>query len=109
MDGGQIVLVEYEVWEVFDYRFNLYISPVPKNRTDCPYNSAKLFQAMPVNNSEDIANNGLGGLGVGLKNKNILFICTVHKIPCVQEIVTPFYIGSYYVKWGNYFLGTRYC
>ena len=28
-------------------------------------------------------------------------------IPCVQEVVTPFYIVTYYIKWGNYFLGTQ--
>ena len=28
-------------------------------------------------------------------------------IPCVQEVVTPFYIVSSYMKWGNYFLDTR--
>ena len=30
------------------------------------------------------------------------------KIPFVQEVVTPFYIVSYYIKWGNYFLDKRY-
>ena len=30
------------------------------------------------------------------------------QIPCVQEVVTPFYIITYYIKWGNYFLDTRY-
>ena len=29
-------------------------------------------------------------------------------LPCVQEVVTPFYIVSYYIKWGNYFLDTGY-
>ena len=29
-------------------------------------------------------------------------------IPCVQEVVTPFYIVTYYIKWGNYFLDTQY-
>ena len=28
-------------------------------------------------------------------------------IPCVQEVVTPFYIVTYYIKWGNYFLDTQ--
>ena len=27
---------------------------------------------------------------------------------CVQEVVTPIYIISYYINWGNYFLDTRY-
>ena len=27
---------------------------------------------------------------------------------CVQEVVTPFYIVSYYIKWDNYFLDTQY-
>ena len=27
---------------------------------------------------------------------------------CVQEVVTPFYIVTYYIKWGNYFLDTWY-
>mgnify|MGYP006975714494 CR=1 FL=1 len=26
---------------------------------------------------------------------------------CVQEVVTPIYIMSYYINWGNYFLDTR--
>ena len=34
-------------------------------------------------------------------------ICA-YVIPCVQEVVTPFYIVSYYIKWGNYFLDTWY-
>ena len=29
------------------------------------------------------------------------------KLPCVQEVVTPFYIVTYYIQWGNYFLDTR--
>ena len=29
-------------------------------------------------------------------------------ILCVQEVVTPFYIVTYYIKWGDYFLDTRY-
>ena len=29
-------------------------------------------------------------------------------IPCVQEVVTPIYIMSYYINWGNYFLDTWY-
>ena len=29
-------------------------------------------------------------------------------LPCVQEVVTPLYIVSYYIKWGNYFLDARY-
>ena len=29
------------------------------------------------------------------------------KVPCVQEVVTPFYIVSHYMKWGNYFLDTE--
>ena len=29
-------------------------------------------------------------------------------LPCVQEVVTPIYIMSYYINWGNYFLDTRY-
>ena len=29
-------------------------------------------------------------------------------ILCVQKVVTPIYIMSYYINWGNYFLGTRY-
>ena len=29
-------------------------------------------------------------------------------LQCVQEVVTPFYIVSYYIKWDNYFLDTRY-
>ena len=32
----------------------------------------------------------------------------LYHIPCVQEVVTPFYIVSYYIKWGNYFLDTQY-
>ena len=31
-----------------------------------------------------------------------------HIVPCVQEVVTPLYIVSYYIKWGNYFLDTQY-
>ena len=30
-----------------------------------------------------------------------------HTVLCVQEVVTPFYIVSYYIKWGNYFLDTQ--
>ena len=30
------------------------------------------------------------------------------KLLYVQEVVTPFYIVSYYIKWVNYFLDTRY-
>ena len=26
---------------------------------------------------------------------------------CVQEVVTPFYIVTHYIKWSNYFLDTR--
>ena len=29
-------------------------------------------------------------------------------VPCVQEVVTPLYIISYYIKWGNDFLDTQY-
>ena len=29
-------------------------------------------------------------------------------ILCVQEVVTPIYIMSYYINRGNYFLDTRY-
>ena len=29
-------------------------------------------------------------------------------IPCVQEVVTPIYIVTHYINWGNYFLDTRY-
>ena len=36
-------------------------------------------------------------------------MCSSRKImvPCVKEVVTPFYIVSYYTKWGNYFLDTQ--
>ena len=27
---------------------------------------------------------------------------------CVQEVVTPFYIVTYYIQWSNYFQDTRY-
>ena len=30
------------------------------------------------------------------------------KVLCVQEVVTPFYKVTYYIKWGNYFLDTWY-
>ena len=29
-------------------------------------------------------------------------------ILCVQEVVTPIYIITHYINWGNYFLDTRY-
>ena len=30
-----------------------------------------------------------------------------YSILCDQEVVTPIYIMSYYINWGNYFLDTR--
>ena len=47
-------------------------------------------------------------------NNNICIFIYVQKVvthfivPCVQEVVTPLYIISYYIKWGNYFLDTQY-
>ena len=41
-------------------------------------------------------------------NKEQVVILRLRKVPCVQEVATPFYIVSYYIKWGNYFLDTRY-
>ena len=29
-------------------------------------------------------------------------------ILCVQEVVTPIYIVTHYINWGNYFLDTQY-
>ena len=29
-------------------------------------------------------------------------------LPCVQEVVTPIYIVTHYINWGNYFLDTQY-
>ena len=37
-----------------------------------------------------------------------LFCVRQWLVPFVQEVVTPFYIVTYYIKWGNYFLDTRY-
>ena len=28
-------------------------------------------------------------------------------LPCVQEVVTPIYIVTHYINWGNYFLDTQ--
>ena len=45
---------------------------------------------------------------ISIKNHSLLSVQEVKKLPCVQEVVTPFYIVSYYIKWSNYFLDTRY-
>ena len=29
------------------------------------------------------------------------------ELPCVQEVVTPIYIVTHYINWGNYFLDTQ--
>ena len=36
---------------------------------------------------------------------NVLY---VQQAPCVQDVLTPFYLVSYYIKRGNYFLDTQY-
>ena len=41
-------------------------------------------------------------------DKNTVKFRSVDDIPCVQEVVTPVYIVTYYIKWGNYFLDTQY-
>ena len=33
---------------------------------------------------------------------------TCFEVLCVQEVITPIYIMSYYINWGNYFLDTWY-
>ena len=43
-------------------------------------------------------------IGSRLLGHKVYFKC----IRCVQELVTPFYIVTYYIKWGNYFLDIRY-
>ena len=41
--------------------------------------------------------------------EELSYLCAEHfHVPCVQEVVTPFYIVTYYIKWSNYFLDTRY-
>ena len=43
-----------------------------------------------------------------LLHKMSHYTWTYSTVLCVQEVVTPFYLVSYYIKWGNYFLDTRY-
>ena len=42
----------------------------------------------------------------GLIREKVFF--SGSNVLCVQEVVTPIYIMSYYINWGNYFLDTRY-
>ena len=44
----------------------------------------------------------------GLLARESSHIINMYYILCVQEVVTPIYIMSYYINWGNYFLDTRY-
>ena len=32
----------------------------------------------------------------------------LNMLPCVQEVVTPIYIVTHYINWGNYFLDNQY-